>query len=509
MSPSPAGSGGRGGSLLVVDVGTAGVRAAVVRPDATVEHVRHVPVPPSSPAPGLVEVDAQRIAEAVLEVAAAALAAGGPVAGVGVANQRATTVVWDRATGRPVAPGIGWQDLRTVGTCLVLQAEGLRLAPNMSATKIAAILDTVDPDRARAEELCWGTVDSWVCWTLAGGSDGPGGGLHVTDATNAAVTGLVRRGESGRWDVWDERVLDVLRIPATMLPAIVDSCGAVGPASALAGSPTICGVAGDQQASLVGQGCTRPGLAKATFGTGGMLDLCTGTEAPGHARRGPAGTFPIVAWQRAAVAWWGVEAIVLTAGACIEWLRDDLGVLESAAASADVAAGCEDTGDVWFVPSLLGMGTPVWDFGARGTLVGVSRGTGRPELVRAVLEGVAHRGADLLEAAEADSAMTVPTLRVDGGMSANDVFVQALADATGRPVEVSPVLEATTLGAGYLAGMAVGTWRDEDDVAGAFVPRRVVEPALTAAARDNQRARWLAARQRAEATIPELSGISF
>lgn len=502
-------SGAEGGSILVVDVGTSGVRAAVVRPDATVDHVRHLPVLPTSPAPGLVEVDARRMADAALEVAAIALAEGGPVAGVGVAAQRATTVVWERATGQPVAPGIGWQDLRTVGTCLALQAEGIRLAPNMTATKVAAVLDAVDPDRARASELCCGTVDSWVCWNLAGGAAGPGGGLHVTDATNAAVTGLVRRGDGGRWDAWDERVLEALRIPPSMLPRIVDSSGHVGPAAALAGAPAICGLAGDQQASLIGLGCTRPGLAKATFGTGGMLDLCTGTAPPDHAGRGPEGTFPIVAWQRAGLPWWGVEAIMLSAGTCVEWLRDDLGVLETAEASATVAAGCDDTGDVWFVPALLGMGTPVWDFGARGTLVGVTRGTGRPELVRAVLEGVAHRGADLLEAAESDSGMAVPTLRVDGGMSANDVFVQALADATGRPVEISPVLEATTLGAGYLAGMAAGTWRDEAEVAASFVPRQVVDPAVPDDGRAARRARWLAARRRAESTIPELSGIEF
>jgi glycerol kinase len=486
----------------VVDVGTSGVRAAVVRPDASVDHVHHTAVLPDTPAPGLVEVDALRVAGAVLELASAALAEGGTVAGVGIANQRATTVVWDRATGEPVAPAIGWQDLRTVGTCLALQAEGIRLAPNMSATKLVAILDAVDPDRTRAEHLCFGTVDAWVAWTLSGGAGG--GALHVTDATNAGVTGLVHSGTV----LWDDSVLERLRIPRAMLPSIVDSSGVVGEASALPGAPPSCGIAGDQQASLVGQGCTKPGLAKATFGTGGMLDLCTGLRGPAPGGRSAAGTFPIVAWQREGVPVWGVEAVMLSAGTCVEWLRDDLGVLSSAEESASVAAGCSTTGDVWFVPALLGMGTPVWDFGARGTLVGVTRGTGRAELVRAVLEGVAHRGADLLEAAEADSGMAVPSLRVDGGMSANEVFVGALAEATGRAIEVSPVTEATTLGAGFLAGMAVGTWQDEDDVAAAFVPRRTVEPA-EAGGREVRRRRWLAARERATGTVPELSGIAF
>jgi glycerol kinase len=491
-------------SLLVVDVGTSGVRAAVVRPDASVDHVHHVAVLPSTPAPGLVEVDAAAIAAAVLDVAAAALAAGGPVGGVGIANQRATTVVWERSTGRPVAPGIGWQDLRTLVTCLTLQGDGFRFAPNASATKAAAILDDVDPDRVRAaDELCIGTIDSWVAWTLSGGAGGAA--LHVTDATNAAVTGLVELGPLR----WDQRALDVLGIPRACLPRIVDSTGALGPAEALDGGPPICAIAGDQQASLVGQGCVRPGLAKVTFGTGGSLNQCTGLAPPSTLGRNAGGTFPIVAWQRAGVATFGVEGIILTAGTCIEWLRDDLGLIESSADSAAVAAACDDSGGVWFVPALLGLGTPVWDFGARGTLLGLTRGTGRPEIVRAVLEGLAARGADLLEAAAVDSGLESPVLRLDGGMSANDVFVRALAEAVGRPVEVSATREATTLGAGLLAGLATGTWRDEDDLAAAYRPAETVEPVGSEAARLARRSRWLEARHRAEQLIPELSTITF
>jgi glycerol kinase len=309
-----------GGSILVVDVGTSGVRAAIVRPDATVEHVHHARLLPDSPAPGLVEFDATQMADAVLTVAAAALADGGPVAAVGIANQRASSIVWDRATGKPVAPGIGWQDLRTVGTCLVLQSEGIRLAPNASATKVMAILDEVDPERARAAagELCFGTVDSWVAWTLSGGAAAGADALHVTDATNAAVTALVEPTTVA----WDESLLARLNIPLAMLPTIVDSSGAVGACNALPGAPTICGIAGDQQASLVGQGCTRPGLAKATFGTGGMLDQCTGPgRGPAGTQRGAAGTFPIVAYQVGGAVTWGVEAVMLSAGTCVEWLR--------------------------------------------------------------------------------------------------------------------------------------------------------------------------------------------
>ncbi len=497
---------GPGGSILVVDVGTSGVRSAVVRPDASVSGEHHLPLLPDTPAPGLVQFDAARLADAVLAVARATLAECGPVAGVGIANQRASAVVWERASGRPVAPAIGWQDLRTVGTCLELQAQGIRIAPNASATKLMAILDEVDPDRSRAEmgELCFGTVDSWVAWTLSGGAGADR--LHVTDTTNAAVTALIDPATLR----WDHGLLERLRIPAGMMPRIVDSSGAVGPATALPGGPPVCGIAGDQQASLVGQGCTLPGLAKATFGTGGMLDQCTGTgPGPGAVHRGEAGTFPIVAFRVGGRTTWGTEAVMLSAGTAVEWLRDDLGLVTTAQESEELARRCQTSGDVWFVPALLGLGTPVWDFGARGALVGLTRGSGRAEIVRAVLEGVAHRGADLVEASEQDSGYPIATLRIDGGMSANEVFVTALAETIGRPVEISPVLEATTLGAGLLAGVAVGAYASTEELAGTFTPRRTVEPRGSAPERQSARERWLAARAKAEATIPELSGISF
>ena len=488
-------------SILVIDVGTSGVRGAVVRPDGSVEHIHHVGVLPDTPFAGLVEFDAVAMADAVIEVASASLDEGGPVDAVGIANQRASTILWDRATGVPVGPGLGWQDLRTVGTCLELQGQGIRVAPNASATKLAALLDMADPDRSRSErgELAFGTVDTWVAWTLSGGR------LHITDASNAGVTGLIHGDGWG----WNPEVLAALRIPESLLPTIVDSSGAMGTAEILTGRPVIAGMAGDQQASLIGQGCTQPGQAKATFGTGGMLDQCVGRQRPTQLARGPSGTIPIIAWRRGSTITWGVEAIMLSAGTCVEWMRDDLAIIASAPDSAQVAARCEDTGDVWFVPALLGLGTPVWDFGARGTFIGLTRGSGRPELVRAVLEGVAHRGADLLEAAASDSGLAVGPLRVDGGMSDNPVFTQALADACGRSIEIAPVVEATTLGAAYLAGMAVGTWADEDEVAAAWTPRAVVEPRWSDGHRAGQRSRWLQARERSEATIPELSALDF
>ena len=480
------------GSILVVDVGTSGVRGAVVRPDATVTAVHHRPVLPVSPAPGLVEFDPTQMAGAVLGVARDALARGGPVAAVGITNQRASTIAWDRITGEPVGPGLGWQDLRTVGDCLVWQGEGLHFAPNESATKITHLLDQADPDRTR--NLCVGTVDTWVAWHLSGGE------VFVTDASNAAVTGLVVTDGTD----WDDKVLDTLRIPRSSLPTIVDSSGAIGTARALDGSPPITGMAGDQQASLVGQGCVRPGLAKITFGTGGMLDVCVGPDRPLPARQGQAGTFPIVAWRRAGDTVWGVEAIMLAAGTNVEWLRDDLGLIDSADQSHDVAAQCETTEGVVYVPALLGLGTPRWDYGARGTLLGITRGTGRPQVVRAVLEGVAQRGADLVESAEADTGLALDRLRIDGGMSANPTFVQAVADATGRPVEVSPEREATTLGAGFLAGLAIGTWHGWDELAATWRPDAVVEPR-----RQLDRERWRAAVDRAAGWEPDLSAISF
>jgi glycerol kinase len=489
-------------AVLAVDVGTSGVRAAVVTGSGEVATSVYRQVLPSTPLPNFVEFDPGQLATAALEVALEALAVWpAPVAGVGITNQRASTILWERSTGTPVGPGVGWQDLRTVGTCLALQAQGLRLAPNASATKLAFLLDLADPDRRRAEagELAFGTVDTWLAWTLSGGT------AHVTDPGNAGVTALVSLDAEG----WDPTVLEALRIPPAVLPAIVDSSGICGEARALPGAPFIAGLAGDQQAALLGQGCVRPGEAKLTLGTGGMLDVCTGAERPRWPGRGPAGTIPIAAWRRAGVMTWGAEAIAITAGTAVEWLRDGLGIVPDAAATEALAASVPDSGGVVFVPAFLGLGTPDWDYGARGGFFGLTRGSGRAELTRAVLEGVAHRGADLLEAAEADTGLAVERLRVDGGMSANGVVLQALADATGRPVEASAVTEATTLGAAFLAGMATGVWTDEGACAALLQPRVVVEPAASAGDRVAARARWCAAVDACREWVPELSAIQF
>jgi glycerol kinase len=410
--------------ILSIDVGTTGLRAAIVSPESAILAVEYRPFAPDSPFPGLVEFDAARLAELVVEAAMSALdRTGNPdVTAVGITNQRASTIVWDRATGSPIAPALGWQDLRTIGECLTLKAEhGLELAPNQSATKLAWVLSNAAAGRD-PESLCFGTVDSWIGWVLSDGR------LHVTDRSNAAVTGLYSI-ETGNWHT---DVCQLLGVPAAMLPTIVDSSSVLGEAVVLPGAPPIAALVGDQQASLVGQGCMSPGMAKITFGTGGMLDICTGATPPVKAGRSINGTFPIVAWSIDDVVTWGVEAVMLSAGTNIEWLRDDMQLIDSAADSDVVANGCASTEGVVYVPALLGLGTPHWDYGARGTLLGLTRGSTRAHIVRAVLEGIAQRGADMVDAAEADTGLSIPVLRVDGGMSSNATFVQALADATWR-----------------------------------------------------------------------------
>ncbi|MEI6360243.1 MAG: FGGY-family carbohydrate kinase, partial [Synechococcus sp. ELA619] len=434
------------------------------------------------------------LAAAALRTAREALARHGqPVAALGVSTQRASTVVWDRSTGTPVGPALGWQDLRTVFDCIMAKADhNLALAPNQSATKLAWLLNTFDPQRSR--DLCFGTVDTWIAWVLTEGA------VHVTDRSNAAVTGLTTPGATD----WADSTLTALGIPRSVLPRLVDTSGPIAPATALPGAPLLCSLVGDQQASLVGQSCVRPGDTKITFGTGGMLDMVLGNEPPSSANRSSNGTFPIVAWGVGASTMWGLEGIMLSAGTNIEWLRDDLGIIASAEESHTIAQQCATTDGVVYVPALLGLGTPHWDYGARGALFGLTRGSGRAQIVRAVLEGIAHRGTDLVEAAEADSGRRIDVLRVDGGMSRNATFVQALANASQRPVETSPVADATTVGAGYLAGLAVGVWTSFDDLAALWRPQARIEPN---AALD--RAQFAKAAERTRAWIPDLSALDF
>ena len=484
-------------SHLVIDVGTSNLRCLVLRPDGSVTAEHRRPFAPSNPFTGAVEFDAAALAHEVVALASRSLIEAGPVDSVGITSQRASTIVWDRATGIPIGPGIGWQDLRTAGLCVMAGAMGVSIAPNQSATKAQYLFDAFDESRSR--DLCFGTVDSWIVWTLTEGA------AHVIEAGNAAVTGLIDI-DGANNVVWDESRVQFFRLPPSALPRIVPSVGTVGLATALPGAPPIAGVSGDQQSSMIGQGCVLPGLSKITFGTGAMFDLCLGPQRPAALARSLGGTFPIVTWSHGLDTVYGLEAIALTAGSCVSWLVDDMGLLDNPAQSAEVAGGCLTANGVVFVPALLGLGTPVWDYGARGTLLGLTRGTGRAEIVRAVLEGIAQRGADLVDAGEADSKTTIDVLRIDGGMSANPVFVQALADATNRPIEVSPMVEATALGAGYLAGLATGTWSSWDEIAGLWNPLTTVEPSNRAVGfRDG----WLDALCRSRQWDPDLSALSF
>jgi glycerol kinase len=483
---------GRSRRVLVLDIGTSSVRASVLRDDVSVEFEVSREMLPDSPADGLVEFDATALAACSLSLATDAITAAGPVDGVGICNQRASTVVWDPATGEPVGPALGWQDLRTIGPCLALRAEGLKVGPNQSATKLQWLVEQYDP--AHARDLCFGTVDAWIAWSLSGGK------VYVTDPGNAGVTGLAAAGIGA----WDESIVSTLGVAHVGLPAIVDTAGPCGHATALPGAPPIVSIVGDQQGSLAGQACVAVGDAKITFGTGGMLDVNLGEHAPRFEQRSPSGTFPIVAWRIAGHTTWGAEAVMLAAGTNVQWLRDDLGLVANAEDTHTVAAQCRDTGGVWFVPAPLGLGTPQWDYGARSALFGLTRGSGRPEVVRAVLEGIAHRGADLVEATEQDTGVTIDALRIDGGMSDNPTFVQAVADATQRPVEISPARDATTRGAGLLALVGLGAFGAVEGLADTWQPRMRVEPQ-----RRLDRDRWRDACARACRWIPELSSIDL
>lgn len=486
--------------ILVIDVGTTGLRAAVVDQSLSIIDLEYRANPPSIPFEGLVEFDARVMADKVLDAAQVVMARlARPVDAVGITCQRASTVVWDRITGQPVAPGLGWQDLRTITECIVAKVEhGWNIAPNQSITKLASILNGLDSDSHH--DLAFGTIDSWLAWVLTEGA------VHVSDGTNMSTTTTGMRTADG--SAWAHDRLEVFGISSGLLPDVVDSSGIIGHASALPGSPPITALVGDQQGSLIGQACIRPGLAKLTLGTGGMLDMFTGGEAPTEIARNAAGTYALPIWQLDGVLAWGAEGIMLSAGTNIEWLCNDLGLIDTPASSHDVASACRDSGGVMYVPALLGLGTPHWDYGARGTLLGITRGTERAHVVRAVLEGIAQRSADLLDAATLDTGVTVATLRLDGGMSANPTLVQAVADATGVTVEVSPVSDATTVGAAFLAGLAIGTWTDLSDIDSLWSPTHRAEPDPEVD-RVAVRSRWGDALGRAGEWYPELSALEF
>lgn len=477
---------------LAIDVGSSSVRAALVDESGRLSHVRRAALSVRTPSPGEVELDGAEIASAALAVARETLAAGGGCDAVGVTTQRATTILFDATSGEPLGPALSWQDLRTVIDCLVLQGEGLRFAPNQSATKARWLLE-----HALGPRGPWrlATVETWLAWHLSGGA------AFVADRTNASVTGLARLDLSG----WDEAVCDRLGIDTAMLAPLVDSVGEVARASALPGAPPLTALVGDQPAALYGQGCVTGG-AKLTLGTGAILDAHGLGRAPDSAHRRPSGCYPTALLAAGGTVTWGLEGIVLSAGSCVDWLVD-VGLLDDAASADGVARTVPDAGGASFVPAFTGLGTPQWDFGARGALTGLTRGTTRAHLVRAVLEGIAQRGADLVEALGAEG-VGLSELRVDGGVSASDVVTSALADLTGLAVGVSDEREATARGVGLLALVGCGAL-DLAALERAGAPARVVEPSISPDERAARRARWSRAVATARGAVPELSSIAF
>lgn len=486
-------------SVLVIDIGTSSLRAAVVRHDGSLHFLNHENCRPNTPAPGLVEFDAQQMADAVLRVCLKTIEqarATDKIVSVGITNQRASTVIWSKSTGKPLGPALGWQDLRTVGECMTVAAKhGIKLAPNQTATKAAWMLrQYVDANKIDIRDVRIGTVDSFISAVLSNNQ------LHTTDSSNAAVTGLCELNALS----WSPRLCELLGVDINTLPKIVASSGVIGNATALPGSPPIAALIGDQQSSLIGQACITSGATKITFGTGGMLNTYTGQLSPTKFARNENGTYPIVAYRDARQTHWASEAIMLAAGTNIDWLREDLQLINSPEESHELAAQVADSAGVVFVPALFGLGTPHWDYGARGTLLGITRGTSRSHVVRAVLEGIAHRGADMVESVVAATQLEVNSIRIDGGMSRNPTFVQALANATGRNIEVSPVTEATTLGAAFLAGVGVNFWSSLEQATSTWKPVKIVSPTNRL-----DRAQWHEAVSRARNWIPALSSLDF
>jgi len=472
--------------ISVLDAGSSSVRALVIDTEGRVVRQAGRPTPPSTPAPGMVEIDGA----AMVSAARQCLDEVGTcdAAALGITTQRATTMLWDKSTGAEVAPGLGWQDLRTVGTCIALGMQGVHVAPNASVSKLAYLLDITADGRARAAggDLLFGTPDTWLAWHLTG--------EHVVDPTQAATTGMF---SSDTWS-WDREVLDALEIPAACLPRVVATSGMCGEWS---GAP-VAALVGDQQASLVGQGCVDEGDAKVTIGTGGMVDVTGGAAAPSRAGgswRGDDGTYPIVAWDVASDRRFGAEAIILSAGDAIAWLVD-LGLLTSVEECESVARSVPSSDGVFFVPALAGLGSPHFDFGARGAFTGLTRGATRAHLVRAVVEGVAHRIADAVEAA----GLSGP-LRVDGGAAANRLLLESVSTFTGLPVHRAPVTDATSLGAALWAGVAIGVWPSASEARRLWPPQDTVEPSPSDArdARDG----WAHALDAARRWLPDFSDL--
>jgi len=455
--------------VLAIDQGTTGTTCLVLGPAGHVLGRGYSEFTQIFPRPGWVEHDAAEIWATTVRVAKAAIAEarsaqdGLTVVAIGITNQRETVVVWDRETGEPVHNAIVWQDRRTASRCRELKAAGeeswvtehtgLVLDPYFSATKIEWLLDHVDGLRPRAErgELAAGTIDSWLIWKLTGGRS------HVTDPSNASRTLLFNIHELR----WDERLLELFSVPALLLPQVRPSAGVFGMTDpgVLGMSIPVCGVAGDQQAALFGQGCVHAGQAKNTYGTGAFLLLNTGSERVLSTR----GLLTTVACGPRGEPAWALEGSIFIAGAAVQWLRDGLGIIGGASESAAMASNLSSNDGVYFVPAFVGLGAPHWNPDARGTIVGLTRGTTRSHLVRAALEAMAYGTGEVLDAMTTDSGVATTELAVDGGASRNDWLMQFQADIVGVPVRRPQMVETTAAGAAGLAGIAAGLWRNADD----------------------------------------------
>jgi len=479
--------------VLALDQGTTSSRALVFDEQGAPVGAAQQEFRQGYPQPGWVEHDPLEILATQREVARDAVAQAGvplkDVAAIGIANQRETTLLWDRQSGEPIANAIVWQDRRTAEECRVLkdagaeslvrERTGLVIDPYFSATKIAWLLDRIPGARARAErgELAFGTVDTWLVWHLTGNR------THVTDVSNAARTMLFNVHAQD----WDEELLRLFRVPRAILPDVHPSAHAFGMVpKALFGEPLIIGgIAGDQQAAMFGQACHSPGMAKNTYGTGCFMLMHTGGEMV-QSSHGLVST-PCAHWKAKEFA---LEGSVFVAGAVVQWLRDEMGFFKSSFEIEALANSVLDSGDVFIVPAFTGLGAPHWDPQARGSIFGLTRGTSRAHIARAALESIAFQSADVLEAMQKDSGRTLTELRVDGGATANDLLMQFQADLLGVPVVRPKVLETTALGAAYLAGLTVNLWKSREEIAAQWRVERTFEPRMEAGRRAELMARW-------------------
>lgn len=495
------------GLVLALDQGTTSSRAILFDGAGAALGVAQKEFTQGYPKPGWVEHDANEIWSSQSGVMSEALAAADvssrDVSAIGITNQRETTVLWDRRTLQPIAPAIVWQDRRTAAAvdavrarpgaeALVQERSGLVLDAYFSASKLAWLLDHVPGARARAErgELAFGTVDSWLVARLTRGE------AHVTDVSNASRTMLM----SVRSLDWDDELLALWGIPRAVLPRIVGSSEVIGHVAdglPCAGVP-IAGIAGDQQAATFGQACFAPGQAKSTYGTGAFLVLNTGPAPVASHHR----LLTTVAWRLGDEVRYALEGSIFMAGAIVQWLRDGLGVIRRSEDVEALATSVPDTGDVVLVPAFAGLGAPHWDAYARGTIVGMTRGTTAAHIARAALESIAYQVADVIDAMAADAPAPLVELRVDGGASRNDLLMQEQADVLGVPVVRPAVTETTALGAAYLAGLATGVWSGPDDVAKHWREQRRFDPSAPADQVAERRGRWRAAIERAKGWAP-------